>query len=207
MNSTYGSHTTLIRSSIVSVANDPNIDSGTKTLYKPCIYTTDNEGNIHRFWPSKAFWENTDTIPRDNRPLAKVGTPIAAEHTDQEEWFAYVTEANTIADMSFRLRNDLLPHPDQGRWFLGDISWSRRGYHVAPFSDLASITECLDSAKKPVVWGRRLYCQLPDLTIQEYLCRPVGNGLNVWTEGFNFGEKMLPGTSLTVTRDMWDGIR
>lgn len=154
----------LIRTALAAVREDDHLR----------VYETDVQGGIREV-QYDGQW--TGGEPRNMIARGKIGTPVAATSIGlQHIRVYYVTPDNCLGEAAY----------DSGSgWYDGNLSAQK--FDVAPESSVAAV----------FLGGQttlRVYGQLPDNTIQEW----VYTGEHGWTGGSNLGPA-LPGTQIAAT--------
>jgi hypothetical protein len=171
----------LIRTALAAVREDDHLR----------VYETDVQGGIREV-QYDGQW--TGGEPRNMIARGKIGTPVAATSIGlQHIRVYYVTPDNCLGEAAY----------DSGSgWYDGNLSAQK--FDVAPESSVAAV----------FLGGQttlRVYGQLPDNTIQEWVCKLqptpllqasdlnfLDTGEHGWTGGSNLGPA-LPGTQIAAT--------
>jgi len=155
----------LIRTAVAAVRKDSHLR----------IYETAVDGGIR-----EAQYEGKWTGGEARNVIAtgKIGTPVAATSLGLEHIRVYyVTADNHVGEAAY----------DSGKgWYNGGLTSKK--FAVAPYSSVSAIYLGGQSIL-------RVYGQLPNNTIQEWVW---DNGNNGWTVGSNLGAA-LPGTQIAAT--------
>ncbi|KAK4096378.1 fungal fucose-specific lectin [Parathielavia hyrcaniae] len=139
------------------------------------VYKTDANGGVREV-QYEGRWMGGE--PRNTVATGKIGTPLSATNNGFDNIRVYyVTQDNTLGEAAYDANTG---------WYNGLLT--AKNYEVAPYSSVAGI----------FLGGQtilRVFCQIPDNTIQEYVWDGASTG---WTVGSNYGPA-LPGTQIAAT--------